>query len=648
MERELSGWRRPQVARRHFEQKFKKMEERSKSDHENKPSQEEGYQNDIFLQLQDVISSLETCVFSWRNPSIEKSKNGSVATQLGPLVSSDAMSPFVLHGLSQEFPGMFPNEDPKELESEIKRYQENNASLRVKLRVTDKELDRSRSTLRLFMDEKEKLQIKLNRLQDMLQDHGHSPPTSPISPFSEELCDGASESQSPTEIHISQKPVTALQSVIQYVHSLPGTQLAQTSAIHPNTMECEMKWLKGHLERVKELNDQLSKTLEECKTDSEKLSMHLGKLESTCTALRLALQASEKCLKTYSILLALAEAKEEILMSQVPSGDLLNLGWGLLPKDLEIKTKLFMMEVRKTFRREGHNTESELRKKADNAISRPYAPWLSEEDEQMLKDYIQSLKWDLSSITVLEHSALDISYEKEVTHCAEMIKAKVADAIKVSLEASARLLEKPARVQIVQEMTDIKKGLSELKACLQLLQTEKRALELQCLTQPEHEKAYMLIRDNLQVEHNDWIKKEKDSGSNRDEQTTGCERASFSQGKKLLLSPGKKQLLHTLKQSSEIKVRVESLTSELEKLAGKARAQNAQSAQMIKDFFKAHRNLFLTYKNACRKYQDQQHRLESQAALISQRQQQQIQKLMEDIQCLQRKKIEREAGETSL
>ncbi|CAJ0967786.1 unnamed protein product, partial [Ranitomeya imitator] len=56
-------------------------------------------------------------------------------------------------------------------------------------------------------------------------------------------------------------------------------------------MESEIKWLKVQLDRVKQLNEQLSVTLEECKTDSEKLSMHLGKLESTCTALRLALQS---------------------------------------------------------------------------------------------------------------------------------------------------------------------------------------------------------------------------------------------------------------------------------------------------------------------------------------------------------------------
>ncbi|KAM5191570.1 harmonin-binding protein USHBP1 [Mantella aurantiaca] len=610
------------------------------------------YQNDVFLQLQDVISSLETCIISWRNPSREKPKNDSETTLLNVPFSSDASSSTVIQELNQIAPGTFLNEDPRTLKAEIQHYKENNSVLRSKLSLTDSELLRSSTTLKLFMDEKEMLQIKLKRLQDIAPDDELSPSISPPTSIgSEEGYNMTSGSESPIQSKSCQSPL--LHSVIQHVHSLPGSQssLISTSDIHTSSIETEMRRLKWYLDHVKEVNDQLSVTLEECKTDSEKLSMHLGKLESTCTALRLALQASERCLKTYSVLLALAEAKGEILLSQVTSGDLLNSGWKLLPKDLEIKTKLFMMEVRKSFRKEGLNLESEKRNTEDKATYRPYAPWLSEEDEQILKDYIQSLKWDLSSVTVLEHSAIDTEHRREVAHYADIIKAKVDDAIKFSVEASPRLPEKPARAQIMQELMDTKKGLSELKACLQLLQTEKRALELQCLTQQEHEKAYMLIRDHLQLQKSDWTNREKDSAQNRkDEQKklTGRESILQSQRKKLPFSPVIQQLLETLKQNNEIKERVESLMSELDKLADKVHGHNIQSAQTIKDFFKAHRNLFLTYKNACRKYQEQQHRLESQVALISQHQCQQIQKLMENIQNLQKKKAERDTGETSL
>ncbi|XP_075063026.1 harmonin-binding protein USHBP1 isoform X2 [Mixophyes fleayi] len=613
------------------------MEECSKSDHEAQPSlSNSGYKNDLFLQLQDVISSLETCVFSWKSPPEERSGGESATTLQNTPLCTGAVPSAVMHQFNQKFPNMFSIEDPKLLPSEITHYQEKNAALRVKLRLTDRELDKSRATLKVFMDEKEALQIKAKNLQDILQDKDSSLSTTspPTSPMSEEPSNLTSEPNlSPT------------------CHQLPGSQTLLTCPpeIHPSSMESEMKLLKGHLDHVKQLNDQLSVTLEECKTDSEKLSMHLGKLESTCTALRLSLQSSERCLKTYSVLLALAEAKEEILLGQVTSGDLLSSGWSLLPKDLEIKTKLFMLEVKKTFRRQKPSSESEKRNMVGQAKYRLYAPWLSEEEEKILKDYIQSLKWDLSSITLLEHSDVGASHAKEVTDCADIIKAKVDNAIKVSTEALPCLPEKPARAQILQELMDTKKRLSELKASLQLLQTDKRALELQCLTQQEQEKAYMLIRDHLQLEHNSWTKREEDSGNNKDGQNcTGHEIVSRGQSKKLASAPIMQRLLDSLKQSSEMKVRIEGLTSELDKLTCKVHAQNSQSAQMIKDFFKAHRNLFLTYQNACRKYQEQQQRLEYQTMLISQRQHQQLHKLMENIQSLQKKKVQRDTGETSL
>ncbi|XP_073515718.1 harmonin-binding protein USHBP1 isoform X3 [Phyllobates terribilis] len=551
------------------------MEESSKSENESQPpvlnAGDKAYQNDLFLQLQEVISSLETCAFSWRNPPGNRSREESVT--FPPDLCTDEKTE-IMHGCNQS------SVDDKVLQSEITQFQENNTALRVKLRLADKELSRSRATLSVFKEEKDKLQIKLNHLQDILQDKGLSPATvsPPGNPVLEDLNSFTSDHH-----HIL--------SEFNLHQSLPGCQTSVSCLpeIHPSNMESEIKWLKVQLDRVKQLNEQLSVTLEECKTDSEKLSMHLGKLESTCTALRLALQSSEKCLKTYSVLLALAEAKQEAMLGQVSSGDILNSGWRLLPKDLEIKTKLFLMEVKKIFRKEGKISELESKKMAGQTIHSPYAPWLSEEEEQMLKDYIQSLKWDLSSISMSDHFIPGTSHAEEVTQCAEEIKDKVDGAIKNSTEAPSYLSAKPARAQIMQDLMYTKRRLSEMKASLQLLQTEKRALELQCLTQQEQEKAYMLIRDHLQLEQNEWTKEGIGKHKADSQKSPDGKRESLGQSKKSASSPTMQRLLDSLKTSSEMKVRIEGLISEVDQLSCKVCAENAKSAQMIKDFFKAHR-----------------------------------------------------------
>ncbi|XP_075467345.1 harmonin-binding protein USHBP1 isoform X2 [Ascaphus truei] len=602
--------------------------------------------SDLFSQLQEAVTSLESCVWSWRSPPV-----GS-----GPE-----------EGVGDELPPVLPVQDLSWFQSEISRYQEQNAGLMATLRATDKELDRSKVALLTFTEERDTLQETVKKLQDSLQD---SDPLAPqtLSPTSSPVCGAQCSLTSDPPIASSdnqprQDPLSTLQSLIQCLQSLPGLQRSLPGAPESpaSDMEAETVQLRGHVDYMKRQNDLLSVTLEECKSDSERLSMQLGKQESNCTALCLALQSSENCLKTYSVLLALAEAKEEVLLGQVTGGDTLSSGWSLLPKDLEIKTKLLMMEVKKTFRIEGLISEAEKRDTGPPRKHRFYSPWLSEDDEQTLKAYIRSLKWDLSSITVtllghLPTGQDGISQLEEVAHLADVIKARVDDVIKASLDALPGQTEKPKskRAEVLQELIDTREGLSQLRANLQLLQTEKRALELQSLAQPEQQKAYLLISDLLQRELDEWVGawRDEDSGSTDSnssaEEYMGQQSEAQGPGGRSEHIPDMQSLLDSLARSSEMRVCVQSLTSELHKLTSNVRAQGTQSAQIITDFFKAHRNLLLTYHNARRKYQGQQHRLEAQAALMSQRQREQLQRLMRDIQTLQEQRAARVTGETSL
>uniref|UniRef100_A0A8C5Q4D9 Harmonin-binding protein USHBP1 PDZ-binding domain-containing protein n=1 Tax=Leptobrachium leishanense TaxID=445787 RepID=A0A8C5Q4D9_9ANUR len=596
-----------------------------------------GCQNDLFLQLTDVISSLEISVCSWRSASAGGHMADPMSPGLGSAICSTIFPSTVMHGMNQ-IPPVSQERDLKSIQTEISHLREQNAALRFKLMATDVELDSSKNTIKVFIDEKNRLQKKAKNLQDLLDENNgvNGPLSSPI-PGVRGLYDltsdkhiSSSDAQQETNASLS-----TLHTLIQYLQSLPGVKptLCGSPEVQKDNQQAELERLKGCYDFMKRLNERLSITLKECKTDSEKLSMHLGTLESACTALRLALQSSEKCLRTYSVLLALVEAKEEILLGQVAVGDLINSGWSLLPKDLEIKTKLFLMEVKKTFGREGPLSESMKKGIGIPAFDRFYAPWLSEEEEQTLKDYVRSLKFDLTSIALQEqqHMGKDrLSHSHEVSHLAEIIKTKVDNAIKSSMEASPGQHEKPLRAQILQELTDTKEGLTEIKASLQLLQTEKRALELQIACETEQERAYMLIRDQLQM---GLVPREEDSPS--DEKRMVYLKNASSRGEHSDQSLDLQQLLDSLTRCNDMRIHIENLTSDLEQLSSNVHLEKAQAAQVIMDFFKAHRNLFITYQNACRKYKEQQRKLDSQAGLMSQHHLQQLQSLMQTIMNLQ-------------
>ncbi|KAG8454773.1 hypothetical protein GDO86_001118, partial [Hymenochirus boettgeri] len=611
-------------------------------------------QSDLFLQLQEAISSLEACVCSWRDPPGSGSLEGNRDPSGDTNTCNAVMSSPVLVGLNKELEKAFSHDDIW-IQCEISRYQTENAELKNSLKVTDKELHRSKVTLMNVMEEKDTLKVQVQKLQSYPLGEVWSPITLSLlsSPDTVDMLNLTTETPFPQndpppgkennwqkEDTIENAPLSTLHNLIRFLQNLPGSQPTSpcTSEIHPINMETELEWLKGKLDCLKQLNVQLCATLEECKSDSEKLSMQLGKLESVCTAIRLALQSSERCLKTYSVVLALTEAKEDIILGQMAGGDLTS-GWSLLPKDLEIKTKLFMMEVKKIFKQDRMALEADIRE-IIQTVPRLYAPWLSEEDELMLNKYIQFLKQELASISKLVKE--DILHSKDVTHLADIIKAKVDNVVKASEEILEDRPKKPLRAHIVQDLMDTKQGLAEVRANIQLLQIEKRALELQIFSQPEQENAYMLLDDQLQQELSDWAERKKEDSGNK---LFGNGRECLSQNERHAPPADMQRLLQTLARGSEIRAHVESLTTELDILTCQIRIQNSQSAQIITDFFKAHRNLFTTYQNARRKYFEQQYRLESQAQLISQHQVQELQDLMQNFLSLQGHQA---TGETSL
>ena len=80
-------------------------------------------------------------------------------------------------------------------------------------------------------------------------------------------------------------------------------------------LELEVERLSSRAEHLRAQNDVLSLTLTESRATAEKLAVLLGKYESNCLALRMALERSDRVSEAFEVLATLVESEMSLLLA---------------------------------------------------------------------------------------------------------------------------------------------------------------------------------------------------------------------------------------------------------------------------------------------------------------------------------------------
>ncbi|XP_060089062.1 harmonin-binding protein USHBP1-like [Heteronotia binoei] len=501
------------------------------------PARREEGHADLFLDVHKAMTSLENTILSHRSriSSTEAELEGStrVPEICGALLMffrrlcwAHPVSPYVCQSLEQsqqKFQGddkgpqpqlrseeessaarLLPEEMSK-YKREMALYEQRNAALRVALEGKDESLRRSKTTLCAYQDERDKLQRKVKELQDDLCKIKN-------------LTDGFACPVQEGRPWGFQDPVAAAQNLIRCFQGASSThpichlflqQDPQPMETHTIDMEAQIQQLNGHytlhvcpptfrfVEKLKCLNQLLSATLQECKSDSEGLSMLLGRRESDTTALRLAVQYSERCLEAYEVLWSLMAAQQRPRKESSEGGDVPVTAPGDLGSVCHEMKMAVMNEALRSWER--CNVNNEGSGCADFKQSPPEPSGLEKDRKEVLQEYIRRLRAEQASLK-LPASGTSPRTDFAAARINAGIVAKVAEVQRawsdvLTPEAASPKMEK---LHLVQELQTAREALADLNIQLHLTGKEKQGLELQTYTLKAQEAACLLIIRILQ------------------------------------------------------------------------------------------------------------------------------------------------------
>ncbi|XP_030639700.1 colorectal mutant cancer protein isoform X2 [Chanos chanos] len=594
-------------------------------------------------------------------------------------------------------------------EKELAGLREENESLTAMLCSKEEDLSRNKATMHAIREERDRLRRRVRELQTRLQivqPGGQSSPgrlplaSRPVNPSTGELSTSSSSNDIPvakvaervklskTRSELSSTDRAVLGSEISSIgvssnvaehlaHSLQDcsniqeifqTLYSHGSAISENKIrefEVETERLNSRIEHLKSQNDLLTITLEECKSNAERMSMLVGKYESNTTALRLALQYSEQCIEAYELLLALAESEQGLVLGQFKAAGVSTLGDQVSEESITQVLKR-AHDCRKT----AENAAKDLLNRLDGSCGAAFTvsgcsvqPWeslssnshtsttsstasscdtdFSKEDEQRLKDYIQQLKNDRAAVklTMLELESFHIdplNYD---------VKPH-GDSQRLDLENAV----------LMQELMAMKEEMAELKAQLYLLEKEKKALELKLSTREAQEQAYLVHIEHLKSEVEEHQEQRRKSLGSTGSSAGGKERQDCGDSPAVSLSDLRTvsdsdlaaELTSALRREKKLKGRVQDLVAALERLTKSSEVRHQQSAEFVNDLKRANSNLVAAYEKAKKKHQNKLKKLESQMMAMVERHDTQVRMLKQRIALLEEETSRPHTNETSL
>uniref|UniRef100_A0A7M4DXJ6 USH1 protein network component harmonin binding protein 1 n=1 Tax=Crocodylus porosus TaxID=8502 RepID=A0A7M4DXJ6_CROPO len=396
---------------------------------------------------------------------------------------------------------------------EVATLAERNMALRAVLGSKEQELSRAQVTLQALQEERDRLQRKVGGTgaSQLPRAHGH-------------LWGGRQQEAGEPTVGCSGSNVSPPETALRETEarsrgdsanrSRPRSPAPLPRAVNP--WEARLGPTGSTLrsprciEQLKGLNHLLTGTLQECKSDSERLSMLLGQHESNSTALRLAARCSEHRMEALEVLLALARAKLDA-RGHAPSAG------------------------------ESRQTGSSIPAPATGWQPEQGMPWgpcgppspreeeEEEEEEGVLREYLRRLQAEQAAVEV---SLMELGCSGPpgpVTRPSDAIRAKVEQAVRASLAAlpGERPWPKLDKTQLLQELAALQESMADVKTQLHLAEKDKRGLELGTYTLGAQEAAYLLLIEHLQWER-DAGSGPPSPGSSTSEGSTGSSRAGVT------------------------------------------------------------------------------------------------------------------------
>ena len=317
------------------------------------------------------------------------------------------------------------------------------------------------------------------------------------------------------------------QTLREVFHAL-HTHWTQQSGDQIQELQIEVEGLVTKLEHIRAQNNVVALSMEESKSNSEQLSLLIGKYESQCTALQVELEGCYRTIDGYEALVYLLESEQEVLNTNCSADGIELFRYRTLSRDGRLRCDVFEDDddhvATETYerRRDAEAQARALLQKYDkgsdgNVSTGGNRPWeelstvsrtsatsstassveldLNKEEEGRLRGYLARLRDKRETVRT---TLLELQSVHDVYVPVARIELDYLDP-KLDLENAV----------LIQELMALKEEKAELRAKVYLTGKEKKALELQLSSREAQEQAYVVHIEHLKSEVKDQIKKRK-------------------------------------------------------------------------------------------------------------------------------------------
>uniref|UniRef100_A0A672RDQ5 MCC regulator of WNT signaling pathway n=1 Tax=Sinocyclocheilus grahami TaxID=75366 RepID=A0A672RDQ5_SINGR len=258
--------------------------------------------SDLNSELQRVLTGLES-VLCGRKKSTCSLSVAEVDRHIEQLTSASEHCDLAIK-TAEEIEGalgrdFYPSlcEERVRWEKELAGLREENESLTAMLCSKEEDLNRTKATMSGIREERDRLRRRVSdatlkpRIKGVAERVKLSKTRSESLPaersvLGSEISSIGVSSNVAEHLAHSLQDCSNIQEIFQTLYS-HGSAISESKI---REFEVETERLNSRIEHLKSQNDLLTITLEECKTNAERMSMLVGKYESNATALRLALQ----------------------------------------------------------------------------------------------------------------------------------------------------------------------------------------------------------------------------------------------------------------------------------------------------------------------------------------------------------------------